>query len=125
MWTHDITKQSGLQSHVIQRAVKNLSDQKKLIKPLKSIHQKNRKIYILANLEPAKEVKLRSLFDSSNVALFLQVVGGTFYDNGEFDVGFVVRLRDQIIHVLKNGSQASIAEIESYIKSSGFGRVGY
>lgn len=56
MWTHDITRAAGLQNHVVQRAVKNLSDQKKLIKPLKSIHQKNRKIYILVNLEPSKEV---------------------------------------------------------------------
>lgn len=105
IWTQDICRSTGLQSHVVQRAVKSLSEQKKLIKPLKSIHQKNRKIYILAHIEPAKEV-----------------VGGTFYDNAEFDEGLVERLRDQVIHVLKNGNKASLAEISNYLRSSGFGK---
>lgn len=104
-WTLDICRSSGLQSHVVQRAVKNLHEVKKLIKPLKSIHQRNRKIYILAHLEPSKEI-----------------VGGTFYDNAEFDEGLVQRLRDQIIHVLKNGSKSTLSDISNYIRSSGFGK---
>lgn len=62
IWTQDICRTTGLQSHVVQRAVKALCEQKKLIKPLKSIHQKSRKIYILANIEPAKEVTFLVFF---------------------------------------------------------------
>lgn len=54
----------------------------------------------------------------------MQIVGGTFYDNAEFDEGLVERLREQILHVLKNGSQATLTDISNYIRSSGFGKVG-
>lgn len=81
-----------------------LSEQKKLIKPLKSIHQKNRRIYILANLQPSKEV-----------------VGGTFYENGEFNDGLVERLRAQIMNIFQNGSKASFKDVSSYVRSCGFG----
>lgn len=33
------------------------------------------------------------------------------------------RVREQVIHVLKNGNRASLNEMSNYIRSSGFGRV--
>ncbi|CDI79327.1 DNA-directed RNA polymerases III, 39 kDa polypeptide, putative [Eimeria acervulina] len=55
VWTADIRKSTGLQTHIIQRGVRNLCENLQLIKPVKSIHVKNRKMYILAHMEPAKE----------------------------------------------------------------------
>lgn len=59
VWTADIRKSTGLQTHVIQRGVRNLCENLNLIKPVKSILVKNRKMYILAHMEPAKEVRRR------------------------------------------------------------------
>lgn len=104
IWTRDIAQQTKLASHAVQRAVTSLCDSRKLIKSMKSIHQKNRKIYILASLEPSTEV-----------------VGGTFYRDGEFDNQLVERVREQVLHILRNRSQASASDISEFIRSTGLG----
>ncbi|KAL7065919.1 putative DNA-directed RNA polymerase III subunit RPC6 [Cryptosporidium serpentis] len=100
IWTADIRKVTGLQTHIVQRAVKLLYSELNLIKPIKSIHVKNRKVYILASLEPSKEI-----------------AGGTFYDNGEFDMTFVDYIQDKIIAILVSKRRATINEILDFINS--------
>ncbi|KFH15861.1 DNA-directed RNA polymerase III RPC6 [Toxoplasma gondii MAS] len=102
VWTADLRKSTGLQTHIIQRSVKQLCDFLKLIKPVKSIHVKNRKMYILAHLEPAKEI-----------------AGGSFYSNGEFNEHLVEHLRDQTRTFLQNAGTASFQALAAYTRSSG------
>ncbi|KAL8447649.1 hypothetical protein Emag_004259 [Eimeria magna] len=79
VWTADIRKTTGLQTHIIQRGVRNLCENLQLIKPVKNIQVKNRKMYILAHMEPSKEI-----------------AGGSFYTNGEFNEQLVeARWRQQ------------------------------
>ncbi|CBZ55810.1 putative DNA-directed RNA polymerases III, 39 kDa polypeptide [Neospora caninum Liverpool] len=102
VWTADLRKSTGLQTHIIQRSVKQLCDFLKLIKPVKSIHVKNRKMYILAHLEPAKEI-----------------AGGSFYSNGEFNEHLVEHLREQTRTFLQNAGTASFQALAAYTRSSG------
>ncbi|KAF8821582.1 Dna-directed Rna polymerase III RPC6 [Cardiosporidium cionae] len=102
IWTADIRKQTGLQSHQVQKSVKNLCEAKQLIKPVKNIHVKNRKVYMLTEVEPAKEI-----------------AGGSFYVNSEFNNQLVEHLRDQIIHYLRSGQVATLQTISSFVRSSG------
>lgn len=56
IWTADIRKFTGLLIHQVQKAIKMLAEEKGLIKPVKDIHHKNRKLYMLAEIDPAVEV---------------------------------------------------------------------
>ncbi|KAF7456836.1 DNA-directed RNA polymerase III RPC6 [Cryptosporidium felis] len=98
IWTADIRKNTGLQTHVVQRAVKVLCSDWNLIRPVKSIHVKNRKVYILASLEPSKELS-----------------GGTFYENGEFDMNFVDSIKEKIIAFIDSKRKCSIQEILEFV----------
>ncbi|PHJ16265.1 dna-directed rna polymerases 39 kda [Cystoisospora suis] len=102
VWTADLRKNTGLQTHIIQRSVKQLCDFLKLIKPVKSIHVKNRKMYILSHLEPAKEI-----------------AGGSFYSNGEFNEHLVEHLRSQTRTFLQNAGTATFQALAAYTRSSG------
>ncbi|KAH8582276.1 DNA-directed RNA polymerase III RPC6 [Cryptosporidium sp. chipmunk genotype I] len=98
IWTADIRKNTGLQTHVVQRAVKVLCNDWNLIRPVKSIHVKNRKVYILASLEPSKELS-----------------GGTFYENGEFDMAFVDSIKEKIISFIDSKRKSTLQEILEFI----------
>lgn len=74
-----------------------------LIKAAASIHQKGRKIYIVASLEP----------DAS-------VVGGLFYKNGEFDEELVASYRERIVTFLSAHPNSPLKSVVDYIKASGF-----
>ncbi|KAK6588971.1 RNA polymerase III C34 subunit rpc34p [Cryptosporidium xiaoi] len=98
IWTADIRKITGLQTHQVQRAVKVLCNDWNLIRPVKSIHVKNRKVYILSSLEPSKELD-----------------GGTFYENGEFDMNFVDLIKEKIISFLESRRKCTAHEILEFI----------
>ncbi|KAH8741171.1 RNA polymerase III C34 subunit [Cryptosporidium ryanae] len=98
IWTADIRKITGLQTHQVQRAVKVLCNDWNLIRPVKSIHVKNRKVYILSSLEPSKELD-----------------GGTFYENGEFDMNLVDIIKEKIISFLESRRKCTFNEILEFI----------
>ncbi|CDJ43060.1 DNA-directed RNA polymerases III, 39 kDa polypeptide, putative [Eimeria tenella] len=102
VWTADIRKSTGLQTHIIQRGVKNLCENLQLIKPVKSIHVKNRKMYILSHMEPAKEI-----------------AGGSFYTNGEFNEQLVEQLRDRLAVFLCNARSSTFSSLVAFVRSSG------
>ncbi|BAM39138.1 DNA-directed RNA polymerase III [Theileria orientalis strain Shintoku] len=101
IWTADIRKITGLLIHQVQRAVKNLCEVARLIKPLTDIHHKNRKLFILSTLEPS-----------------IDITGGSFYLNGEFNELLVEKLQEQIGLFLSKNIGATIDQILSYLKSS-------
>ena len=55
VWQKDIKFRSKLQPKQIATSLARLKD-KNLIKPVKTIHGKNKIVYMLANLEPSKEI---------------------------------------------------------------------
>ncbi|UKK00483.2 DNA-directed RNA polymerase III [Theileria orientalis] len=101
IWTADIRKITGLLIHQVQRAVKNLCEVARLIKPLTDIHHKNRKLFILSTLEPS-----------------IDITGGSFYLNGEFNELLVEKLQEQIGLFLSKNIGATIDQILNYLKSS-------
>ncbi|CDJ53751.1 DNA-directed RNA polymerases III, 39 kDa polypeptide, putative [Eimeria brunetti] len=101
VWTADIRKSTGLQTHIIQRGVRNLCENLQLIKPVKSIHVKNRKMYILSHMEPAKEI-----------------AGGSFYTNGEFNEQLVEQLRERLAMFLSNARSSTFSALVAFMRSS-------
>ncbi|QRV84820.1 DNA-directed RNA polymerase III subunit C34 [Ceratobasidium sp. AG-Ba] len=73
IWTKHL-KSTELHQSVITRVLKSL-EKKGLIKSIKSVKHPTRKIYILANLQPSVEVS-----------------GGPWYNNSEFETEFVQTL---------------------------------
>ncbi|KAL8436339.1 hypothetical protein Efla_005965 [Eimeria flavescens] len=102
VWTADIRKTTGLQTHIIQRGVRNLCDNLQLIKPIKNIQVKNRKMYILSHMEPSKEI-----------------AGGSFYTNGEFNEQLVEQLRERLSVFLSNARSSTFSALVAFVRSSG------
>lgn len=98
IWTADIRKQSKLLIHQVQKGVKLLCEQK-LIKQVNNIHVKNRKMYILYELEASDKV-----------------IGGSFYTDGEFNKKIFNFMKDQICFFLKNHNNSPVSSVIKYIK---------
>jgi DNA-directed RNA polymerase III subunit RPC6 len=73
VWTRDLKYRTGLQQNRTKFAkiLKNL-ERKRLIKSCRTIAAKNKKIYMLFDLEPARELR-----------------GGAWYTDNEFDQGMI------------------------------------
>lgn len=71
IWTRDLKQQSNLQQPQINKILKTL-ESRQIIKSVKSVQNKNRKVYMLFELEPSKEItggpgtRTRSLTESSS-----------------------------------------------------------
>ncbi|KAK2195692.1 bifunctional RNA-binding domain superfamily/YbiA-like superfamily/Forkhead-associated (FHA) domain/RNA polymerase Rpc34/NADAR/RNA recognition motif domain/SMAD-FHA domain superfamily/Winged helix DNA-binding domain superfamily/RNA polymerase Rpc34-like/Nucleotide-binding alpha-beta plait domain superfamily/Winged helix-like DNA-binding domain superfamily [Babesia duncani] len=102
VWTADIRKATGLLIHQVQRSVKALCDGRGLIKPVTDIHHKNRKLYMLSELDPA-----------------IEITGGSFYVNGEFHEQLVEHIQEQIGAFLVKNQGSTIHQIAQHLKSSG------
>ncbi len=55
MWTKTLRKNTNLSPQLVARALKNLA-QRSLVKSVKSIQSATKKLYMLAELEPATEI---------------------------------------------------------------------
>ncbi|CAE7201541.1 unnamed protein product [Rhizoctonia solani] len=85
IWTKHL-KSTELHQVVITRALKSL-EKKGLVKSIKSVKHPTRKIYILANLQPSVEVS-----------------GGPWYSNSEFETEFVKTLCDACLNFIEKRS---------------------
>ncbi|CUA71872.1 DNA-directed RNA polymerase III subunit C34 [Rhizoctonia solani] len=85
IWTKHL-KSTELHQSVITRALKSL-EKKGLVKSIKSVKHPTRKIYILANLQPSVEVS-----------------GGPWYNNSEFETEFVKTLCDACLNFIQKRS---------------------
>eukprot|EP01027_Heterolobosea_sp_BB2_P008645 GEZU01012827.1.p1 GENE.GEZU01012827.1~~GEZU01012827.1.p1 ORF type:complete len:206 (-),score=29.32 GEZU01012827.1:125-742(-) len=77
IWNRELKSKSNLQQPQIAKILKTL-ESRKLIKPVTSVSGKNKKVYMLYNLEPSTDI-----------------TGGPWYNNGEFDVPFIEILHDR------------------------------
>ncbi|KAF8688384.1 RNA polymerase Rpc34 subunit, partial [Rhizoctonia solani] len=85
IWTKHL-KSTELHQSIITRALKSL-EKKGLVKSIKSVKHPTRKIYILANLQPSVEVS-----------------GGPWYNNSEFESEFVQTLCKACLNFIQQQS---------------------
>ncbi|KIX07735.1 uncharacterized protein Z518_02389 [Rhinocladiella mackenziei CBS 650.93] len=103
IWTKVIKFRSQLHSRVLDRVYKNL-EAKGLIKPMKHVNHPNRKMFILAGLEPSEEA-----------------TGGAWFSDGHLDVGLVDTISQVIEHFVSTNSwrQVEQGELEDEPQSPG------
>lgn len=94
-------RKSNLQATVVPKILKTLM-QRQLIKCEKSIEGKNKKVYMLFELEPAKEVS-----------------GGSWYTGHEFDTEFISNLERACEKYLEKYNTATAERVNSYLRESG------
>lgn len=108
IWTKDIRTQSNIQQLALNKVFKALEG-RRLIKPTKSVTAKAKKLYMLYDVTPAKEI-----------------TGGPWYTELEFDHEFISELRHFILHCvrrLNGGRGVSLREIMSKMKEANVSRV--
>jgi DNA-directed RNA polymerase III subunit RPC6 len=105
LWTKDMKFQSNLQQPQITKILKIL-ESRKLVKSVKSVSGGNRKVYMLYELEPSREL-----------------TGGAWYTEHEFDSEFIEALREACLRFIQKQGDATLEEIAAFIKGRGFSKV--
>lgn len=108
IWTKDIRLQTNIQQQALNKIFKAL-EQRRLIKPVKSVTAKAKKLYMLYNLQPAKEL-----------------TGGVWYSDLEFDHEFISELRTFVMHCVKRLNQAkgvALTEIQAKMTQAKVSRI--
>eukprot|EP00899_Mesostigma_viride_P027464 jgi/Mesvir1/7902/Mv11833-RA.1 len=105
IWTKDLKMKSNLHQPQITKILKTL-ESRRLIKAVKSVASKNRKVYMLMELEPSREI-----------------TGGAWYTEQEFDAEFIHVLTDQAHAFIRSRGPVTLADIAEYVKKSQITRV--
>lgn len=102
IWQKDLKNKSRLQTRQINKHIKTLIS-RKLIKTVKTIHGKNKKVYMLADLEPSREI-----------------TGGAWYnEKNELNKELIVALQDATLQFIVQKKFASTDNILDHIRSQG------
>lgn len=101
IWTRDIKMVTNIPQHTLTKTLKVL-EQRNLIKSVRSVVSKSKKLYMLYDIVPAKEI-----------------TGGPWYTDQEFDSEFVDNLRDYIVRIVKRFHYADLHEVNQEVTSSG------
>eukprot|EP01084_Bolivina_argentea_P295373 508495_1 len=83
IWTRDIKNQTNIQQQSLNKALKIL-EQRNLIKTVKSVTSRSKKLYILADIEPNKDI-----------------TGGPWYTDQEFDHAFIEVLSSVVVEIVE------------------------
>ena len=111
IWSGDIRRKLNMPTQSIDKTLKILLN-RGLVKLTRDVNRKNRKIYILSELEPAKEIS-----------------GGPWYTDHEFDSEFIQVLSSSILKIIReltSGSSSApvgMAVIHERIRKSGITNV--
>mmetsp|Transcript_21007 Transcript_21007/g.43823 ORF Transcript_21007/g.43823 Transcript_21007/m.43823 type:complete len:303 (-) Transcript_21007:44-952(-) len=105
LWTKDIKIQSGLPANTLTKIYKTLEG-RMAIKTVKSITSKSKKMYMLYDLEPAKEL-----------------TGGPWYTDQDFDHQFIDELRTYCLTRIDNSESQSVAEITTQLELDAISKV--
>lgn len=108
IWTKEIRMQTNIQQQALNKIFKQL-EQRCLIKPVKSVTAKAKKLYMLYELTPSKEI-----------------TGGVWYSGLEFDHEFISELRTFVMHCvrrLNSGHGVTISEIKNKMEQAKVSRV--
>jgi DNA-directed RNA polymerase III subunit RPC6 len=107
IWTRDIKIATNIPQHSLTKTLKIL-EQRSLIKSVRSVVSKSKKLYMLYDIVPAKEI-----------------TGGPWYSDQEFDHEFVEELGNFIVQVVKNVGMADLSVIADKVRISGISKVNY
>jgi DNA-directed RNA polymerase III subunit RPC6 len=108
IWTKDIRIQTNIQQQALNKIFK-LLESRQLIKPVKSVAAKSKKLYMIYNLTPSKEL-----------------TGGIWYSDLEFDHEFINELRIFLLQCIKrmnNGNGITLQQIIDKIHVAQISRV--
>jgi DNA-directed RNA polymerase III subunit RPC6 len=108
IWTKEIRLATNIQQQALNKIFKQL-EQRRLIKPVKSVTAKAKKLYMLYELTPSKEL-----------------TGGVWYSGLEFDHEFISELRTFVIHCVRrlNGGQGvTLTDIKNKMIQANVSRV--
>ena len=108
IWTKDIRLQTNIQQQALNKIFKQL-ETRHLIKPVKSVTAKAKKLYMLYELTPSKEI-----------------TGGVWYSGLDFDHEFIAELRTFVMHCIRrmnNGNGVTLTEIKNTMVQSKVSRV--
>ncbi|CAM9493564.1 unnamed protein product [Heterosigma akashiwo] len=105
IWVRDIKNQTKILQQTVTKSLKIL-EQRQLIKSVKSVTSKSKKLYMLFDLAPAKEI-----------------TGGPWYTESEFDHEFVEELCRFVYQFVRQQGMASLQQVADRVRVSGISRV--
>jgi DNA-directed RNA polymerase III subunit RPC6 len=104
VWTKDLRQRTNLSQPQVARILKAL-EARGLVKAVKGVAHPSRKLFMLAELEPSREI-----------------TGGAWYINNEFDEDFIAQLRLvclKYVGGLPKGGTATVADVAAFVRASG------
>ena len=105
MWTKELKQRSNLPVPQITKIFKTL-EARKLIKSVKHVAQQNRKVYMLYELEPSREI-----------------TGGAWYTEQEYDAEFISVLREQCVKFIYSRERVTLKEVSDFVRASELSRI--
>jgi len=100
IWSRDIKRRTNLAQTAVTKILKNL-ETRNLVKPVKSVNDGKRKIYVLFDLEPAADI-----------------TGGLWFQGQDMDVEFIQTLQQQCKRFISERGTATVQEIQQFIQNS-------
>eukprot|EP01138_Halocafeteria_seosinensis_P014096 gb/GECG01014394.1/.p1 GENE.gb/GECG01014394.1/~~gb/GECG01014394.1/.p1 ORF type:complete len:475 (+),score=81.58 gb/GECG01014394.1/:1-1425(+) len=95
IWTRTLKTTTKLQQHQLNKVLKRL-ESRQLIKSVKSVAQKNKKMYMMYDIVPSKEV-----------------TGGPWYTEQELDHAFIEGIRQFVYKVLRRSASTRSELVEA------------
>ncbi|GFR47134.1 hypothetical protein Agub_g8822 [Astrephomene gubernaculifera] len=105
VWTKDMRIRTNLAQPQITKILKVLEG-RRLVKSVKNVNNPSRKVYMLAELDPSREV-----------------TGGAWYTENQFDSEFIHVLREACFSYIHRQGDASLGAIAAFIRAKGFSKV--
>ena len=105
IWTRDIKSATNIPQHQLAKTLKTL-EQRNLIKSVRSVTSKSKKLYMLYDATPTKDI-----------------TGGPWYTDQEFDHEFIEELHSYIVQIVSSKGMLSIGAISESVRMSGISRV--
>ena len=105
IWTRDIKVATNIPQHTLTKTLKIL-EQRSLVKSVRSVVSKSKKLYMLYDVMPAKEI-----------------TGGPWYSDQEFDHEFVGELGNFVVQVVRTAGMLELGTIAEKVRISGISKV--
>ncbi|KDO23504.1 hypothetical protein SPRG_11426 [Saprolegnia parasitica CBS 223.65] len=105
VWTRDIKMQTNLPEMTIRKIIRTL-ESRHLVKAVKSISQKNKKLYMLYDLVPSRDI-----------------TGGPWYNEQEFDHDFIDTLSTFVCQFIRAKGVVTLQQITDKVHESGIAKV--
>lgn len=105
IWTKDMKRETNLQQPQVNKALKNL-EARGLIKGVKCVSNQAKKVYMLAELTPSKEI-----------------TGGAWYTGQNFDTEFTNIVKQQCLQFVLQQGVATIESVADFVRKSGMSKV--